>query len=124
MAAWVNNDYGDGDISKSFYDGIIPDEQLEIAETVRGIVRRRVGPFSDYQLALSHPDKVSLEILSRAKNIGAIAIQLQWVGGDAKTAEQSFFKINQQAAPIDPTELRLIKARKKPNGLAARAVSV
>jgi hypothetical protein len=50
-----------------------------------------------------------------------VAVQLQWVKGDAK-AEQSFLKINQQAAPIDKTELRLIEARKLPNALAARAI--
>jgi hypothetical protein len=27
LYAWVNNDYGDGGISKLFYDGVIPDEQ-------------------------------------------------------------------------------------------------
>ena len=37
-------------------------------------------------------------------------------------AEESFFKINQQAAPIHPTELMLIKSRKKANGVAARAI--
>jgi hypothetical protein len=122
LASWVNDDYGDGTISKLFYDGVIPEDQIEIAEATRTIVRKKVGPFSDYQLALNHPDKVTAEIVSRAKNLGAIAIQLQWVTGDAKTAEQSFFKINQQAAPINPTEFRLIKARRKPNGLAARAI--
>ncbi len=50
LAAWINDHYGDGDISKQFYDGIIPDEQ------------------------------------------------------------------------IDPTELRVLKARKQPNGIAARAI--
>lgn len=122
LASWVNDDYGDGPISKRFYDGIIPEEQMEIAETTRSLVRKKVGPFSDYQLALTHADKVTPEIVSRAKNLGAIAIQLQWVTGGASTAEQSFFKINQQAAPINPTELRLIKARRKPNGLVARAI--
>ncbi|MEH2463120.1 hypothetical protein [Nostoc sp.] len=31
LAAWVNDDYGDGTISKLFYDSIIPDEQIKIA---------------------------------------------------------------------------------------------
>lgn len=122
LASWVNDDYGDGAISKLFYDGIIPEEQIDKADMTRGLVRKKIGPFSDYQLALSHPDKVTLEIVSRAKNLGAIAIQLQWVTGDASNAEKSYFKINQQAAPINPTELRLIKARRKANGLVARAI--
>jgi hypothetical protein len=65
---------------------------------------------------------VKPEIVNYLKNLGVLAIQLQWVEGDASKAEESFFKINQQAAPIDKTELKLLKARKKPNSIAARAI--
>lgn len=47
---------------------------------------------------------------------------MQWVEGDAKKAENSFFKINQQAAAIDKTELKLLRARRKPAGIATRAI--
>lgn len=122
LAAWVNDDYGDGLISKLFYDGIIPDEQLEVAMETRKLVDKAVGPYSDYRLALTHPNKVRPEIVRDAKNLGALAIQLQWVEGDARKAESSFFKINQQAAPIDKTELKLLEDRRKPNSIAARAI--
>jgi len=122
LAAWINDDYGDGPISKQFYDGIIPDEQIEIAEETRKIIRKRIGSYLDYKLALSNPEKVSPEILRKAKNLAALAIQLQWVDGGANKAENSFFKINQQAAPIDKTELVLLEARRKPNCIAARAI--
>lgn len=122
LSAWVNNDYGDGKISKLFYDGIIPDEQLEIAQETRKLVNKNVGSYEDFRLALAHPDKVKPEIVRYAKNLGALAIQLQWVEGDARKAESSFFKINQQAAPIDKTELKLLESRKKPNSIAARAI--
>jgi hypothetical protein len=42
--------------------------------------------------------------------------------GDSKKAKDSFFKINQQAAPINPTELELIQSRRIPNGLIAKAI--
>jgi hypothetical protein len=122
LSSWVNNDYGDGKISKLFYDGIIQDEQLEIAQETRKLVNKDVGPYEDFRLALSHPEKVKPEIVRHAKNLGALAIQLQWVEGDARKAESSFFKINQQAAPIDKTELKLLESRKKPNSIAARAI--
>jgi hypothetical protein len=122
LSAWVNDDYGDGDISKMFYDGIVPEEQLEIADKTRKLVNKEVGPYKDYKLALSHPNKVSPEIVNRSKNLAALAIQLQWVEGDAGKAENSFFKINQQAAPINNTEMILLKARNKPNSIAARAI--
>lgn len=122
LYAWINNDYGDGKISKLFYDGVVPDEQIKIAEKTRKIISKNIGSYEDYKLALTHPDKVSPDIGKRAKNLAALAIQLQWVEGDASTAENSFFKINQQAAPINKTELKLLKSRKKPNSISARAI--
>ena len=122
LAARINDDYWDGGISKAFYDGIIPDEQVEITEETRKIIRKRIGSYADFKLALTNPEKVSPDILKKAKNLAALAIQVQWVDGDANKAENSFFKINQQAAPIDNTELVLLKARKKPNCIAARAI--
>jgi Protein of unknown function DUF262/HNH endonuclease len=122
LSAWVNNDYGDGKISKLFYDGTIPEEQLEIAQETRKLVDKTTGSYEDFRLALAYPEKVKPEIVKYAKNLGALAIQLQWVEGDARKAENSFFKINQQAAPIDTTELKFLESRKKPNSIAARAI--
>ena len=122
LAAWVNDDYGDGKITKNFYDGVIPDEQIEVAEKTRKLINSKIGSYKDFKLALQQPKKVKSEIVEKSKNLGALAIQLQWVEGDASKAENSFLKINQQAAPIDKTELQLIKSRKKANSIAARAI--
>lgn len=122
LAAWINNDYGDGDISKEFYGWNIPEDQLGAAQATRKLIEKKVGSFKDYQLSITYPEKVKPEIVARAKSLGTLAIQVQWVEGDSSKAEASFFKINQQAAPIDKTELRLLKSRKKPNGVAARAI--
>lgn len=122
LAAWVNDDYGDGPTSKAFYESIIPDEQRDIADRLRTKVNKEIGPYSDYKLALKNPEKVKPEIVTRARLFGSLAIQIQWVDGDAKKAEASFFKINQKAAPIDKTELILLEARNKPNGIATRAI--
>jgi Protein of unknown function DUF262/HNH endonuclease len=122
LIAWINNDYGDGFITKNVFDGLIPEEQIELAIKTRKLIEKEIGNYSDYQLALKSPEKVRPDISLKAKNLGAIAVQLQWVEGDAEVAEASFFKINQQAAKIDPTELKLIQSRKKPNGVASRAI--
>ncbi len=101
---------------------MIPDEQKEIADQTRKLVNKTVGSYRDFRLALTHPGKVEPGIVQYSKNLAALAIQLQWVEGDASKAENSYFKINQQPAPIDPTELKLIKSRRKPNSIAARAI--
>ncbi len=122
LKAWVNDDYGDGIDSKVFYGSHITSEQLKVAENTRKQVNKKIGKYSDYKLAASYPDKVETTILDRAKRLGSLGIPLQWVVGDADKAEQSFFKINQQPAPINPTELTLLKSRRKPNCIAARAI--
>ena len=122
LIAWINDDYGDGALTKASFNGSIPEELISIGEKTRKLVEKDVGKYSDFQKALKFPERVSKEILIHAKNLGSIAVQLQWVEGDAEVAEASFFKINQQAAKIDPTELKLIQARKKPNGIASRAI--
>lgn len=123
IAAWVYNDYGDGKKSQDFYESEIPGDQKKIADRARKLIEKEVGKYSDYKLALTNPEKVNPKIVERAKNLSTIAIQLQWVGGDAKNAEASFLKINKQAAPINKTELKLIESRKKPNCIAARAIN-
>ncbi|AFY92355.1 GmrSD restriction endonuclease domain-containing protein [Chamaesiphon minutus] len=122
LSAWVNDDYGDGDISKKFYDGVISEDQSLIANKTRNLVNKKIGSYNSFKTALTRPDDVKPEVVKYAKNLAALAIQLQWVEGDASKAENSFFKINQQAAPINPIELKLLQSRKKPNSIAARAI--
>ena len=122
LVAWINDDYGDGQITKQSFNGLIPEEQIELGARTRKLVEKEIGKYADYHLSMKFPERVPEHIEQKAKNLGAIAVQLQWVEGDAEVAKASFFKINQQAAKIDPTELKLIKSRKKPNGIASRAI--
>lgn len=122
LAAWVNDDYGDGEISKNFFDSRIPEDQIEHAKKTRELVEKKIGAFDDYKLANTNPEKVDPEIVLRARKLGALAVQLQWVNGNAQKAEESFFTINQQASPINQTELKILRARKQPHGIATRAI--
>lgn len=122
LVAWVHDDYGDEGTSRNFFDGIIPDDQNSAAEYTRKLIKRKIGSYADHQFAIQNHDKSKADILAQAKRLASQSVQLQWVKGDATKAEASFFKINQQASPIDKTELRLLKARKLPNALAARAI--
>jgi hypothetical protein len=122
LIAWVHDDFGDGNVSQAFFEHNIAPEQISAAKKTRAIVKKSIGSYLDIQYAGKNPDKSKQDMVKRARNLGSFAVQLQWVHGDAGKAETSFFKINQEAVPIDPTELRILKARKKPNALAARAV--
>jgi hypothetical protein len=122
LISWVNDDYGDGKISREFFSSIIPKEQRDIADKTRKTIKKKVLEYKDYTFAVSNPDKSEAKIVTIAKKLGVLALQLQWVKGDAEIAEASFFKINQKAEPIDKTELSLLQSRKYPNALAARAI--
>jgi len=122
LLAWINDDYGDGKISKDFYDGNISDEQKEAAKETRQLIKEKIGAYKDYQSWTSQPGQVNPKMQERARKLGRAAITLQWGEGDARKAEDSFFKINQKAAPISETEMRLLQARKTPTGVAARAI--
>lgn len=123
LIAWVQDDYGEGPKSREFFQNRIPDEQVRAGDRTRELLKSSVGTYKEHQLAVEHPDPTRPEVLARARRMASLALQLQWVpAGDAKQAEESFFKINQQATPIDPNELRIIRARHSPNALASRVV--
>ena len=122
LIAWIHDDYGDGKISRGFFDNRIPAEQLAAAEKTRDIIKKNIGTYDEITQALKNPSNSPEAIVRRARNVSAFAVPLQWVIGDASKAEASFFKINQLAAPINETELTILESRNRPNALAARAI--
>jgi len=122
LIAWINDDYGDKDFSLEAYDGQVPDEQRKIAVATRNKIESEIGSFKKFMTALKakRPD---IDIIEKARHLTSRALQLQWIDGDAERAERSFYNINQQAVPIDETELSLIQKRKRATGMAARAIA-
>ena len=100
LLAWIHDDYGDGNISKEFYDGNISDEQKEAATETRKLIKEKIGSYKDYESLVSKPGQVDPKMQERVGNFPVAAILLQWVEGDVRKAEESFFKINQKAVPL------------------------
>ena len=122
LIAWINDDYGDGTISQSFFNNEIDEEQKDIAEKTRQKIKSTVKPYSEYKTAILNSSNVTKETLEKALSLGRTSIQLQWVTGGAEKAEQSFFKINQKASKINDTEIELLKSRRKAFAIASRAI--
>ncbi len=101
LIAWVNDDYGDNTVSRAFFDNYLPQEQQKAADKTRALLKTSIGTYSEHKIAVEKPDTSRPEVVTRARRLGSLAVQLQWVTGDAKKAEASFFKINQEATPID-----------------------
>lgn len=124
LIAWVQDDYGDGDMSRKFSKNDIPKEQIRAAQKTRELIDETIGSYADHVLASQHPDRAKADVLHRAKMLGSLSLDLQWIRNtDSEKAENSFFKINQAATPIDPTELRIIRARKAGNAIASRVIN-
>lgn len=120
FVAWVNNDYGDGQISQAFFKHRIPKLQLEAAKKCRERVQAEGLVYADLKQLTALASRTP-EQLAWSTNI-AQSIETQWVMGDAEVALQSFLDINQRSVEIDPTERYMIEERKAANIVASRAL--
>jgi hypothetical protein len=123
LIAWVHDDYGDGVVSRRFFQNVVPDEQMKAAERTRQLIETGVGSYRDHKLAIEFPNTARPDITERAARIGWQEIPAQWIrNADHDKAEKSFFRINQGGTKIDPTERRILSARRSATALAARAI--
>lgn len=83
----------------------------------------RIGSFKEIIGISRNYNNSNSEKQQIAKNLGALALQLQWVEGNAEKAEESFLKINQSATKISNAELELIENRNCAYAIAARAIA-
>ncbi len=120
LRAWMEDDYGYGPLSRNFYNGEITDEQKRVAKRIRKKIENEIGRFSTLRSLVESKEN---DLASRrAKRLFTRTLTLQWVQGNADVAETSFFKINSQGTPLDETEEMLIRNRRKPIAISARAI--
>jgi hypothetical protein len=124
LRAWMEDDYGDGWISRAFYGGEVSETQKKIAKKTRIAVERKIGRFTTLKGIMNNNSNalVTDAQVKRARNLFTRGLNLQWVQGTASVAETSFFKINSQGTPLDDTEEMLLKNRRKPIAIGARAI--
>ncbi len=123
IAAWVQNDYGEGNTSRKFFRNHIPPEQDKAAKRTQLIIEKSFRTYVEHSRARDNPSDSLPEVAQRIRLLGSLAIGIQWVPSpDAAKAEASFFKINQQGTPLDRTESRILKAKGAANGVASRAI--
>ena len=123
LIAWVHDDYGDGEVSRKFFHNAIAPEQQRAADRTRSLVQAEVGSYLDHQMAIEYPQNARPDVAERAARLGWQDIPAQWIrNADHDKAEKSFFRINQGGTKIDPTERRILNARRSATALSARAV--
>ena len=122
IIAWINDDYGDGEISKSHYGE--PQNPLAAKKT-RDMINAGVGSYKNLIDAVT--DSVAdPKYQANAKKLVFSTLPVQELRkvSDAATAEKSFQKINEQGVILSDTEKWLINSRYCPNSIAARAISL
>lgn len=122
LRAWIEDDYGDGNISRQYYGHEISDDQRRVAARVRNLVASQIGTYSEVKAALFAENGYTEMMKTRARSMATRQLSLQWVVGDAEKAESSFFKINTQGTPLDKTEELVLRNRKTPIAIAARSI--
>lgn len=124
VLAWIYDDYGDGERSKKLFGPNIPPEQITLADKTRALVEKKIGSYERFSAGLDHP-KITTKLQKlRIPNMSIAHLVAQWVPAvTAKAAEDSFFKINDAATPLDVTEKRILQSRESANAIAARAIS-
>ncbi len=124
LLAWIFDDYGDEARSQAYFGNLIPEEQRRAAIKTRKLVQKEIGKYSDYKDRFNSKASAPENAQKRLANLGNVHLVGQWVPRtDKKSAEDSFFKINLAATPIDPTESRILKSRKSASAIAARAIT-
>lgn len=124
IRAWMEDDYGDGQISHKLFGHDISTEQKKAAEITRKLVKEKIGTWSYYKSLLEDNDNddLTIEQRKRISTLTARGLPVQWVKGDTSKAETSFFNINMKGTPLDSLEELLLRNRKKPVPIAARAI--
>lgn len=122
IVAWILDDYGDGDLSMEQYGYNVPDDQIRVARKTRDLIDNAIGSYKSFQAETKVPGSAP-HVANKVRALAHVKIPLLWVrGNDPLKAEKAFFTINQSAVEIDPTELRILNARSKPNAISARAI--
>lgn len=117
LKSWVEDDYGDQHISSKYFGDAISDSQKKAARKTRELINSEIGSYQQFRKKVE-----SGEIDGKISSILSRALPVQWVKGNADKAEESFFKINTQGTPLDQIENDLLKYRKRPIAISARAI--
>jgi len=121
LIAWVNNDYGDGALSRAFW-GKVSAAQAKLHRETQNLVHEKIGSYESVRTGVSGHLFRTEQMNTRVFNLNSQPLPIQSVPGEAEVAERSFLKINSNPATIDKNELAIIKARAKPNSIATRAL--
>ncbi len=98
-----------------------PSKKKAADRTIK-LVRERVNTWAYYKSLQDNEEDITQEQRTRLLTLTSRGLPVQWVQGNADKAETSFFNINMKGTPLDELEELLLRNRKKPVPIAARAI--
>ncbi|EIO5737334.1 DUF262 domain-containing protein [Listeria monocytogenes] len=105
LIAWVNDDYGDVNVSSS-------NNHHALSE----YFNERIGNYNTIKTSQDEKFKKIKQIIAKK------SIPLQWVAGDYDKVKESFIRINEQGVTLSNDEKELIQKDKLPTSKLARAI--
>ncbi|EBF5323659.1 DUF262 domain-containing protein, partial [Listeria monocytogenes] len=105
LIAWVNDDYGDVNVSSS-------NNHHALSE----YFNERIGNYNTIKTSQDEKYKKIKQIIAKK------SIPLQWVAGDYDKVKESFIRINEQGVTLSNDEKELIQKDKLPTSKLARAI--
>lgn len=127
ILAWLTDDWGDGATLSHYVDDQREKSIQDAAQSVRDLVRMKIGTIHDYQEAESAIEQAMLDGKSPQKDLpslvfkrglfyqrllkGHIEFHVLWVPGNYEKAEQSFIKINKSGHELSEWEIKLVTNR-------------
>ncbi|KAA3654402.1 MAG: DUF262 domain-containing protein [Proteobacteria bacterium] len=122
IRAWLEDDYGDGPVSHKLFGHDISLEQKKAAEKTRKLIKDRVGSWAYFKSLSSDNEDITDDQRRKLSTLMTRGLPVQWVKGDTDKAETSFFNINMKGTPLDDIEEMLLRNRRRPVPIAARAI--
>src|ERR1051326_109403 len=77
LRAWIEDDYGDGPLSQSFFGYQINEDQKKAAKETRKLIETEIGPWKHWQAKNQQSDLPEAE-RKRVKSLSTRAIPVQW----------------------------------------------
>lgn len=81
LMAWVNDDYGYGIMSRTFFTDNMERGQIDKARQTKKLIEENIGSYRDVVHAGANQNVAPKELVRIAQTINGRAIDLQWVPG-------------------------------------------
>lgn len=82
LISWINDDYGDGEITKKNFHNQIPINQIKNAQKTREVINNKIGKYKDYKKMIKN------------NKYDELNLKIDWIKGDFIKTKDSYYKLH------------------------------